>query len=81
LLRPEQPLCEYRWSTWPEYLKSPGKRPEWLRVDRLLGEYHVAKASSPKNQPRRIGWSSSPSSSQRRCSSACRNRRRPAVLS
>jgi putative transposase len=46
LLRPEQPLCEYRWSTWPEYLKSPGKRPEWLRVDRLLGEYHVAQDSA-----------------------------------
>ncbi len=41
LLRPEQPLREYQWSTWPEYLKRPGKRPGWLRVDRLLGEYHI----------------------------------------
>jgi putative transposase len=46
LLTPEQPLAEYRWSTWPEYLKSPGKRPEWLRVDRLLGEYHIPKDSA-----------------------------------
>ncbi len=38
LLRPEQPLRAYRWSSWPEYLKRPGKRWPWLRVDRLLGE-------------------------------------------
>jgi putative transposase len=41
LLRPEQSLREYRWSSWPEYLKSPGKRPGWLRVERLLGEYRI----------------------------------------
>ena len=45
-LKPEQPLREYQWSTWPEYLKSPGKRPEWLRVDRLLGEYHIPQDSA-----------------------------------
>jgi REP element-mobilizing transposase RayT len=37
LLTPEQPLSEYRWSSWPEYLKSPAKRWPWLRVNRLLG--------------------------------------------
>jgi hypothetical protein len=26
----------------PEYLKRPGQRPGWLRVDRLLGEWRVA---------------------------------------
>jgi putative transposase len=41
LLRPEQPLKTYRWSSWPEYLKSPGKRYPWLRVDRLLGEWSI----------------------------------------
>ena len=45
LLTPEPPLREYRWSTWPEYLKSPGKRPGWLRVDRLLGEYQIPQDS------------------------------------
>ena len=45
LLKPEQALGEYRWSTWPEYLKSPGQRPKWLRVDRLLGEYHIPQDS------------------------------------
>ena len=46
LLLPETPLWEYRWSSWPEYLKSPGKRPEWLRVERLLGEYRIPQDSA-----------------------------------
>ena len=45
LLLPEQPLRAYRWSSWPAYLQSPGKRPAWLRVERLLGEYHIAQDS------------------------------------
>jgi putative transposase len=46
LLRPEQALREYRWSSWPEYLKRPGKRPAWLRTSRLLGEYRIPKDSA-----------------------------------
>ena len=46
LLVPEQRLREYRWSSWPEYLKRPGQRPEWLRVERLLGEYGIPKDSA-----------------------------------
>jgi hypothetical protein len=45
LLTPEQPLGEYRWSSWPEYLKPPRQRPAWLRVERLLGEYRISEAS------------------------------------
>jgi REP element-mobilizing transposase RayT len=45
LLKPEQPLREYRWSSWPEYLKPPRKRPAWLRVQRLLGEYRIPEDS------------------------------------
>ena len=45
MLRPEQPLRAYRWSSWPEYLQTPGKRPAWLRVERLLGEYVLPKDS------------------------------------
>jgi len=41
LLAPEQALKGYRWSSWPEYLKAPGKRWSWLRVDRMLGEWGV----------------------------------------
>jgi len=41
LLKPEQSLKEYGWSSWPEYLKSPRKRWPWLRVDRVMGEWGV----------------------------------------
>jgi putative transposase len=44
-LRPEAPLRTYRWSSWPEYLKSPGKRWPWLRVDRMLGENRIPQDS------------------------------------
>jgi putative transposase len=46
LLKPEQPLREYWWSSWPEYLKSPEKRWPGLRVDRLLGEYRIPQDSA-----------------------------------
>jgi putative transposase len=46
LLKPGQALREYRWSSWPEYLKPPRKRPEWLRVDRVLGEEGIAQDSA-----------------------------------
>jgi len=46
LLTPEQPLSEYAWSSWPEYLKSPAKRWPWLRVDRLQGEYRIPQDSA-----------------------------------
>jgi len=46
LLKPEGRLSGYRWSSWPEYLKSPGKRRSWVRVDRLLGEYRIAQDSA-----------------------------------
>jgi REP element-mobilizing transposase RayT len=46
LLKPEQRLSDYRWSSWPEYLKSPGKRWVWLRVDRVLGEWGVKQDSA-----------------------------------
>ncbi|HSY18448.1 MAG TPA: transposase [Candidatus Acidoferrales bacterium] len=46
LLRPEQALRSYRWSSWPEYLKPPSKRWPWLRVDRLLGEHRIPRDSA-----------------------------------
>jgi REP element-mobilizing transposase RayT len=45
LLRPEQKLRDFAWSSWPEFLKPPEPRPRWLRVDRLLGERHIPKDS------------------------------------
>lgn len=46
LVKPQQKLRMYRWSSWPEYLKAPGKRWAWLRVDRLLGEYRIPQDSA-----------------------------------
>lgn len=45
LLGAEQKLDAYAWSSYALYLKSPGRRPAWLRVDRLLGEMRIAKDS------------------------------------
>ena len=46
LVRPEQALSAYSWSSWPEYLKAPSRRWPWLRVDRLLGEYRIGQDSA-----------------------------------
>ena len=43
VLRPEQPLREYRWSSYAEYLKRARQRPAWLRVDRVLGELGIRR--------------------------------------
>jgi len=45
LLRPEQKLSSYRWSSYPAYLLPARRRPGWLRVDRLLGEHGLPVAS------------------------------------
>jgi putative transposase len=46
LLTGQMALRDYPWSTWPAYLKTPRKRPGWLRVDRLLGEYGIPRDSA-----------------------------------
>jgi REP-associated tyrosine transposase len=43
LIGPEEALQTFRWSSYPEYLQRAGKRPAWLRVDRLLGELGIQK--------------------------------------
>jgi putative transposase len=45
LIGPRTPLTRFQWSSWPEYLKTPSKRPFWLRVDRLMGEHGIPKDS------------------------------------
>ena len=45
LLPPKQPLSDFFWSSYPQYLGAPAKRPTWLRVDRLLGEWGIPKDS------------------------------------
>ena len=46
LLTEEQSLREFVWSSYPEYLKLPARRPAWIRVDRLLGEMRIPKDST-----------------------------------
>src|SRR5208283_3100038 len=46
LLRGEQPLEAFPWSSYGDYLKPPRRRPVWLRVDRLLGEKGIPKDSA-----------------------------------
>ena len=43
LLRPEERLLSYPWSSLGWYLVAPGHRPGWLRVDRLLGEHGIGQ--------------------------------------
>jgi len=50
LVKPEEPLRNFAWSSWPAYLLAPPKRPVWLRVDRLLGEYRIPKDSPAGRQ-------------------------------
>ncbi|MGD0539482.1 MAG: transposase [Verrucomicrobiota bacterium] len=45
LVKEDQPLKRFSWSSWPAHLLAPSKRPVWLRVDRLLGEYGISKDS------------------------------------
>ena|SRR5579884_327241 len=45
LLTGKQKLSAYAWSSYGEYLKKPGKRPQWLRVRRLFGEMSIPKDS------------------------------------
>jgi putative transposase len=45
-LRPEEPLRSYPWSSFPQYLQAPRKRPQWLRVDRVFGECGIRRDSA-----------------------------------
>jgi hypothetical protein len=45
LVSPEQRLEEYRWSSYPSYLREADGRPRWLCVARLLGEWRIPQDS------------------------------------
>ena len=46
LLRPEDRLLAYPWSSFGYYLAAPAHRPGWLRLDRLLGEHGLIEDSA-----------------------------------
>ena len=46
LLKGGQPLEEFPWSSYGDYLRPARQRPAWLRVDRLLGEKGIPRDSA-----------------------------------
>ncbi len=38
---PDKGLKQYQWSSYAEYLQAPSKRVEWLRTDRVLGDFEL----------------------------------------
>jgi putative transposase len=46
LLKPEERLLAYPWSSMPAYVAAPEHRPSWVRVDRLLGEHGLQEDSA-----------------------------------
>jgi len=46
LLRPEQKLRHYQWSSYRQYLRPPERRPAWMRTGRLFGEMGIPKDSA-----------------------------------
>ena len=57
LLGVEDRLLGYPWSSFPWYLAAPGHRPQWLRVDRLLGEHGIAQDTAAGRQEFERPWS------------------------
>jgi hypothetical protein len=45
VLIPDAALSDFVWSSYPSYLAPPSRRPSWLRVQRLLGEWRIPKDS------------------------------------
>ncbi len=43
MVKKEERLESYAWSSYQAYLQRPTKRPVWLRVDRLMGEHGVTR--------------------------------------
>jgi len=50
LVEADAPLKSFAWSSWPAYLLARSKRPAWLRVDRLLGEWGMPEDSPAGRQ-------------------------------
>ena len=50
LVKPEDRLLAYPWSSLLYYLAAPQHRPGWIRVDRLLGEHGIQRDSPAGRQ-------------------------------
>jgi hypothetical protein len=50
LLRPQERLLAYPWTSLAYYLAAPEHRPRWVRVDRLLGEHGLQQDTATARQ-------------------------------
>lgn len=50
LLKPDERLLAYPWSSFGFYLAAPEHRPQWIRVDRLLGEHGLQQDTAAARQ-------------------------------
>jgi hypothetical protein len=50
LMETDAPLKAFAWSSWPSYWLAPWRRPDWLRVERLLGEHRIPMDSPAGRQ-------------------------------
>src|SRR5260370_675421 len=50
LLKADERLLAYPWSSLGYYLAAPQHRPQWMRVDRLLGEHGLQQDSAAARQ-------------------------------
>jgi putative transposase len=46
LIGRQERLESYRWSSYPQYLQPPSRRPEWLSTQRVFGEWGVPRDST-----------------------------------
>jgi REP element-mobilizing transposase RayT len=46
LVKAKAPLESFEWSSYGAYIDVPGRRPGWLRVDRVLGEHGIPRDSA-----------------------------------
>jgi hypothetical protein len=50
LLKPDERLLAYPWSSFTFYLAAPEHRPQWIRVERLLGEHGIQQDTAAGRQ-------------------------------
>jgi REP element-mobilizing transposase RayT len=50
MLKPQERLVSYPWSSFGAYLAAPEHRPGWVRVDRLLGEHGIQEDTAAGRQ-------------------------------
>ncbi len=56
MLKAEERLLAYPWSSFGAYLAAPEHRPTWVRVDRLLGEHGIQEDTPAGRAEFERGW-------------------------